>query len=584
MEKRHKAMHVATNRRAYKGKVYENHYLRRTYREDGKVKHETLGNLSHLPADVIEFIRARLSGEAAPWNGVDGFQILRSLPHGHVAAVLGVARTLGLEGLIASRQSRERDLVTAMVVMRVIAPASKLATARGLREETATTSLYTGLGLDDLTDEEIYAALDWLLQRQRRIQGKLAERHLEDGSLVLYDVSSSYYTGTHCPLAKRGYSRDGKRGFPQIVYGLICNAQGCPIAVEVFEGNTADSMTLAPQVERITERFGIKRVIIVGDRGMITQKRIDEELRDLEGLDWVTALRADSIRKLVESETIQLSVFDHRDLAEVSSPDYPGERLIVCCNPLLAERRSRKRIDMIEATEKRLDAIVAATTRTRQPLRGEKKIGERVGREIGRYKMRKHFTWTITHQSFSYQRNEKSIAEEAALDGLYVVRTSVPEETFSAEQAVSTYKSLSNVEQAFRSLKTVDLKVRPIYHRLENRVKAHVFLCMLAYYVEWHMRDKLAPILFDDEDAEYAQTLRASVVAPAQRSPRAKAKDTTKRTEEGLPVHSFRSLLEDLSTLVKNLVAAGDNADSFYLNTHPTPLQRKAFDLLGVTL
>ncbi|MBW2162451.1 MAG: IS1634 family transposase [Deltaproteobacteria bacterium] len=568
----------------YKDKVYENHYLRRTYREDGKVKHETLGNLSHLPGDVIEFIRARLSGEADPWSGSGGFQVLRSFPHGHVSAVLGAARSVGLENLIAARPSRERDLVTAMVVMRVLAPASKLATARSLREATATTSLPGELGLDEVTDEEMYTTLDWLLERQARIEDKLAERHLQDGSLVLYDVSSSYYTGTHCPLARRGHSRDGKKGFPQIVYGLLCDAQGCPVAIEVFEGNTGDPKTLAPQIEKITERFGIKHIILVGDRGMITKKRIDEELRDLEGLDWVTALRADSIRKLVESETIQLSVFDNQDLAEVRSPDYPGERLVVCHNPLLAEKRRRKRIDMIEATEKRLDAIVAATTRARRPLRGEDKIGERVGREIGRYKMRKHFTWTITDQSFSYQRNEERIAEEAALDGLYVVRTSVPEATFNAEQVVSTYKSLSNVERAFRSLKTVDLKIRPIYHRLEDRVRAHVFLCMLAYYVEWHMREKLAPILFDDEDAEYAETLRASAVAPAQRSPRAKHKDRTKRTEEGLPVHSFRSLLADLTTLAKNLVTIGNNGDTFCLNTHPTRLQRKAFDLLGVTL
>lgn len=423
MSTQHKAVHVATNKRVYKGRVYVNHYLRRTYREDGQVKHETLGNLSHLPADVIEFIRARLSGGADPWSSSSGLQILRSLPHGHIAAVLGVARTVGLEGLLASRESRERDLIAAMVVMRVIAPSSKLATARALHEETATTSLGGELGLDEVADEEMYAALDWLLERQRRIEDKLADRHLEDGSLVLYDVSSSYYTGTHCSLARRGHSRDGK----------------------------------------------------------------------------------------------------------------------------------------------------------------EDKIGERPGREIGRYKMRKHFTWTITGTSFSYQRNEESIAKEAALDGLYVVRTSVPEETFSPEQVVSTYKSLSNVERAFRSLKTVDLKIRPVYHRLDNRVRAHVFLCMLAYYVEWHMREKLAPILFDDEDADYAERLRESVVAPAQRSPRAKEKDNTKRTQDDLPVHSFRSLLQDLGTLVKNLVTVDGNANTFYVNTQPTELQRKAFDLLGVT-
>lgn len=576
-------MHVATTRRTYKGRVYESHLLRRTYREGGQVKHETLGNISHLPAHLIDVIRRSLRGEVIPWVEADRVEAVRSLPHGHIAAVLGTLRALGLDSLVASRASRERDLVTAMVVMRVVYPASKLATARALHEETATTSLGSELGLDEVADGEMYAALDWLLERQRRIEDKLADRHLQDGSLVLYDVSSSYYTGAHCSLARRGHSRDGKKDFPQIVYGLLCNAQGCPVAIQVFEGNTGDPKTLAPQIEKITERFGIQRVIIVGDRGMITQKRIDEELRDLEGVDWVTALRADSIRKLVESETIQLSVFDDQDLAEVRSPDYPGERLVVCRNPLLAEKRRRKRIDMIEATEKRLDTLVAATARARRPLRGEDKIGERLGREIGRYKMRKHFTWTITETSFSYQRNEESIAKEAALDGLYVVRTSVPGETFSPEQAVSTYKNLSNVERAFRSLKTVDLKIRPVYHRLDDRVRAHVFLCMLAYYVEWHMREKLAPILFDDEDADYAETLRDSVVAPAVRSPAAVNKDRTKRTEEGLPVHSFRGLLENLCTLVKDLMRIGDHDHTFHLKTTPTALQRKAFDLLGVS-
>ena len=582
MEKNNVACHVATNRRHYKGKVYENHYLRRTYREGDQVKHETLGNLSHLPADVIAFIRGRLRGELHPWSDSDELKILRTLPHGHVAAVLGTLRALGLESLIASRCSRERDLVTALLVMRVIQPCSKLATARAMREETATTSLCVDPRLEDVTDREIYDALDWLLARQQRIEDKLAQRHLQDGSLVLYDVSSSYYTGGHCDLARFGYSRDRKRGYPQIVYGLLCNGEGCPVAIEVFEGNTADPKTLGSQIEKLTKRFGLKRVILVGDRGLITQKRIDEELREVEGLDWVTALRAGSIRKLVDEGTIQLSLFDQQDLAEVSSPEYPHERLIVCRNPLLAEERARKRKDLLQATQKNLDAIAVATQRLRNPLRGQDNIGVRVGKVIGRHKMEKHFKCTITDEGFSYRRNQQKIAEEAALDGLYVIRTSVPKTTFSAQRVVGIYKNLSKVEQAFRSLKTVDLKIRPIYHWAEHRVRAHVFLCMLAYYVEWHMRQKLAPLLFDDEDAQYAETLRESVVAPAVRSPSAQQKDRTKRTADGLPVHSFRTLLADLATLAKNLVCTGNDAShTFHAITQSTPLQRKAFELLG---
>jgi len=584
MAKQGKSVHVATNRSHYKGHVYENHYLRRTYREGDKIKHETLGNLSHLPADVIEFIRGRLRGDIDPWAGTGGLKILRTLPHGHVAAVLGTLRAIGVDGLLASHACRERDLVTALLVTRVIEPRSKLATARALREETATTSLCVELGLEDLADREIYGALDWLLKRQRRIEDKLAERHLHDGSLVLYDVSSSYYTGTHCELAKFGHNRDGDNGCPQIVYGLLCNAEGCPVAIEVFEGNTADPKTLGPQIEKLIQRFGLKRVILVGDRGLITAKRIDEELRGVEGLDWVTALRADNIRKLVEHGIIQMSLFDERNLAEVSSPDYAGERLIVCRNPLLAEERARKRRELLQATEKDLEAILVATRRARRPLRGKENIGIRVGKVINRRKVGKHFDCQITDDGFSYRRNEHKITEEAALDGLYVIRTSVPKEIFSAEQVVGTYKTLSRVERAFRSLKTVDLKVRPIYHRAEDRVRAHVFLCMLAYYVEWHMRSKLAPILFDDEDTEYARTLRESIVDPAARSPRAKAKDRTKHTQDGLPVHSFRSLLEDLATLGKNLVAPDGTKDhAFYLLTQSTTPQRKALDLLGVS-
>lgn len=586
MAKRGGAVHVATTRRLYHEKVYESHLLRRTYREGDKVKHETLGNISHLPPDVIDFIRGRLSGQVEPWSGESGFEVLRSLPHGHVAAVLGAVRQTGLESVIASHRSRQRDLVVAMVVMRVLAPRSKLATARGLREETATTSLFVELGLDtqEPTDRELYEALDGLLERQRHIEGKLAARHLEDGSLVLYDVSSSFYTGRNCSLAEFGHNRDGKNGYPQIVYGLLCNAEGCPVAIEVFEGNSGDPKTLACQVEKVITRFGLKRVILVGDRGTITQKRIEEEFRGVSGLDWVTALRADSIHKLAEGGVIQLSLFDQQDLAEVRSPDYPGERLIVCRNPLLAEERARKREDLLLATEKDLDSIVAATARSSRPLRGEGRIGIRVGKVINKHKVGKHFDYEITPERFSFRRNPQRIAAEAILDGIYVIRTSVGKETLNPAQVVRAYKDLSKVEQAFRSLKTVDLKIRPIYHWLEDRVRAHVFLCMLAYYVEWHMRRKLAPILFDDDDREEAEALRESVVARATRSPRAKQKDRTKRTRDGLPVHSFRSLLDDLATLVKNRVrVAGKSPHQFYKVTQQTTLQRKAFELLGLS-
>jgi len=585
MAKRQGAVHVATTRRVYNGKVYESHLLRRSYREGSKVKHETLGNISHLPLDVIDFIRGRLRGDVGPWTGLEGMEILRTLPHGHVAAVLGTLRAIGLESVLSSRSSRERDLVVALLVMRVLEPESKLATVRALREETATTSLFIELGLDadPPTDREIYQALDWLLKRQRRIEGKLAARHLEDGSLVLYDVSSSYYTGTACGLAKHGHNRDGKNGYPQIVYGLLCDAEGCPVAIEVFQGNTSDPVTLGRQIEKLTKRFGLKRVIIVGDRGLITEKRIDEELRDVEGLDWVTALRADSIKKLAAQGIIQLSLFDEQDLAEVCSPDYPGERLIVCRNPLLAEERARKREELLQATERDLDKIVVATRRSHRPLRGQDKIGIRVGKVINHYKMEKHFEWAISDETFSYQRNVKGIAEEAALDGLYVIRTSVSQETLSAEQAVGVYKSLSRVEQAFRSLKTVDMKIRPIYHRLEDRVRAHVFLCMLAYYIEWHMRKKLAPILFDDEDREEAEKLRESIVAPAKRSPGAIEKTRTKQTEDGLPVLSFHSLLGHLATLAKNRVQiTGTTCHEFYTHTQQTSLQKRALQLLGI--
>jgi transposase len=583
MPKRDGAVHVATTRRVYKGKTYQTHLLRRTYREGDKVKHQTLRNLSHLPPDLIDVIRDRLRGE--PPRSGDRFEIIRTLPHGHVAAVLGTLQKIGLEETLGSRPSPERTLSVAMIVARVINARSKLATARALAEETAASSLALELGIESTTEDALYAAMDWLLEQQERIEKKLSKKHLEDGSLILYDSSSSYYTGTHCALAKFGHNRDGKNGFPQIVYGLLCNAEGCPVAVEVFEGNTADPKTLSVQIEKVRKRFHLKRVVFVGDRGMITTKRIKEELRKIEGLDWISALRSEAIKKLAEEKVIQLSLFDERDLVEISSPEYPGERLVVCRNPFLAEERAHKRQELLEATEKKLEVIAAATKRAKRPFRGKDKIGLRVGRVINRYKVGKHFILEITEESFSYQRNLEKITAEAALDGLYVIRTSVPKETLCAESTVRAYKDLSKVERAFRSLKTVDLKVRPIYHWDSDRVRAHVFLCMLAYYVEWHMRQKLAPILFDDEEKKLAEGLRDSVVKPAVRSETAQKKDFTKRTSDGQPVHSLRSLLDDLGTLAKNRVRApGTNACEFYLLTRPTELQARALDLLGVTV
>ena len=572
-------MHVATTKRTYHGKVYVSHLLRRSFREGGKVKHQTLGNLSHLPPDLIDTIRSRLAGETPPDPGP--WEIVRSLPHGHVAAVLGTLRQIGLESVLGSRPSRQRSLVMALIVMRLIAPQSKLATCRGLKEETATTSLALELGLGEIAEEELYQALDWLGSRQTPIETKLAKKHLPDGTLVLYDVSSSYYTGHHAELVQFGYNRDGKKRFPQIVYGLLCNAQGCPVAIEVFQGNTADPKTLSSQIEKLRTRFGVTRVVLVGNRGMITSKRIDESLRDVEGLDWITALRADNIQKLASQGLIQPSLFDERDLVEISSSDYPGERLVVCRNPLLADERARKREELLAATEKKLEAIAAATRRSRRPLRSKDQIAMRVGKVLNHYKVGKHFQLEIEEQKFTYRRDTARIAKEAALDGLYVIRTSVAETALSPENTVRAYKDLAKVERAFRTMKTIDLHVRPIYHWLDERIKAHVFLCMLSYYVEWHMRQRLAAVLFDDHDKESAEASRTSIVAPAPRSAAAKRKDFTKRTESDEPVHSFRSLLADLGTLCKNRVRLlSDPSAEFYLLTRPTPPQQHVLRLL----
>ena len=571
---------MATTRRTYKGRVYESHLLRRTYRQDGKVKHETLGNLSHLPPDLIVTIRKRLiTGQPQPSSE---FEIVRSLPHGHVMAVLGVLRQIGLDRILASRPCRERDLALAMIVARILLPASKLATGRALKAETCASSLNSELQLGDIDDRELYRAMDWLLKRQPKIEKRLAQRHLQDGSLVLYDVSGSYYTGRKSELVKFGYSRDGRTRFPQIVYGLICNAGGCPVAVEVFAGNTNDSKTLAAQVEKVRKRFGLRRVVIVGDRGLITSRQIDETLREEPGVDWITALRADNIKKLAGQGQIQMSLFDKQDLAEITSPDYPGERLIACRNPLLTEERRHHREELLAATEMRLEEVAAATRRSRNPLRGKDKIGLRVGRILNRHKVGKHFVLDIRDDGFEYRRDTENIEAEAALDGLYVIRTSVSREEFETEHVVGAYKSLSHVERAFRSLKTVDLKIRPIYHWLDDRIRGHVFLCMLAYHVEWHMRQRLAPLLFDDHERESAEKDRKSIVGKAPRSDAASRKDATKRAEDGLPTHSFRTLLADLGTLAKNRVRMNEAEAEFEIQTRPTEIQRRTLELLGL--
>ncbi len=557
--------------------------LREGWREGPRTRKRTLANLTDWPPAQIEALRAVLKGDYHGLAPAGGFSIERTRPHGHVAAVLGTLRRLKLDTLIAPTRGPEREAVLAMIVARVLEPRSKLATARELGAATLSSTLGELLELSDGDEEQLYRAMDWLLPRQGKLEQALAKRHLSDATLALYDVSSTYFEGHCCPLARYGYSRDGKRDKLQIAFGLLTNAEGCPVAVEVFEGNTADPTTLSSAIAKLRQQFALKRVVMVGDRGMITSARIRDEFDPAGGLDWITALRAPQILQLVQGGTLQLSLFDQRDLAEITDPAYPGERLIACRNPLMAEQRARKRNELLAATERQLNDIAAATRRTRNPLRGKARIALRVGSLLGRYKMRKHFRLTIEETSFACARDDASITREAALDGIYVVRTSVAATALASEEAVRAYKRLAQVERAFRSLKSVDLKVRPIHHRLEDRVRAHVLLCMLAYYVEWHMREALAPMLFDDDDPAAAEAARRSVVAPAQRSPRAQRKAATKLTDEGSPVHSFRTLLSDLATVAKNrILPTTKQPVTFDLITTPTRLQQHAFDLLGV--
>jgi len=555
--------------------------LRESYRQGGKVKNRTLANLSHWPEPKVDALARTLKGLPPKLDLSQAFEITRSLPHGHVAAVLGTARRLGVEELIDATPSRTRDLVTAMLVAQVIDPGSKLAVARGLRAETATSSLGRLLGVASCDEDDLYAAMDWVLERKEVIENALAARHLVNGTLVLYDVSSAAFEGRTCPLGAIGHPRDGVKGRLQIVYGLLCSPAGIPIAIEVFEGNTADPNTLAAQITKIKTRFGLSRVCLVGDRGMLTHARIRDEVRPGQ-LDWISALRAPQIKALVEEGALQLSLFDTQDLFEISSPEFPGERLVCCHNPALAEKRARKRQDLLAATEKELTPIAAATGRAKRALRGKDKIALRVGKVINHYKMAKHFTLTITDESFTFTRNTEAIAAEAALDGIYVLRTSLPEHTLGRDDVVLRYKNLADVERFFRTLNS-ELDVRPIRHRLADRVRAHMFLRMLSYYISWHMKAALAPILFVDNDKPAAAAKRANPVAAAQRSDQALTKAARKRTPEDTPVHSFTSLLADLATLCANQIQPADDMPAFTMPTSPTPLQRRAFELLDLS-
>ena len=554
--------------------------LRESYRLDGKVKKRTLANLSKWPDDLVEGLRTLLKGGVAVSSLKGVFEIVRAKPHGHVAATLGSLRQLGLERLLDRKPSRQRDLAVAMIAARILEPRSKLATARGLAGETANHTLAEELGVEEASAEDLYGAMDWLLERQPKIERGLARRHLEEGSLVLCDLTSVYLEGRKCTLARHGYSRDRKRGKLQIVFALLCNRDGCPVAVEVFEGNTADPAALSSQVKKLRDRFALDRVVVVGDRGLITNARIEEDLGP-SGLAWISALRAPAIRTLAEQGHLQLSLFDQRDMAEISVPElYPEERLIVCRNPLLAAERTRKRLELLDMTDRLLEDVEKATKRRNRPLRGSENIAVRADRAKRKYKVGKHYDIEIADDGFEWRRNQDRIDEEAALDGLYVIRTNVQEDELPADDAVRSYKSLSRVERAFRSLKSVDLKVRPVHHWLACRVRAHVLLCTLAYYVEWHMRKRLAPILFDDERTTDD---RDSPVEPARKSNAAKRKANSGRAADGLPLHSFQTLLADLATLTRNRVRmpGGDDPTANVL-VRPTPLQERAFSLLDV--
>jgi hypothetical protein len=574
MAKRGGRVHVATTRRHYKDKEYVTTLLRRSYREGGKVRNETLANLSHLPPDAIEALRAVLAGRTL----VDAdaqLQITRSLPHGHAAAVLGVLRDLDLERVLGRERCRERDLIVALVCQRLLAPGSKLSATRRFGQ----TTLADELGLGEVKEAELLAAMDWLAERQDRVEAALARRHLKAGTFVLYDLSSSYMEGRSCPLAKLGYSRDATKGKPQITYGLICSPEGRPVAVRVHEGNTQDQQTLPDAVAAVSEQFGIERVVFVGDRGMITSAHADTLKQ--QGVGFVSALKAPQIRALLDAGELQLSLFDQTDLAEIASERFPDERLVVCRNPAVAAERARKRSELLAATESELDTVKAMVESPRGSLRSADagRIGARAGRVINKYKMAKHFELKIADGHFAYQRKTTEIEAEAALDGLYVLRTTVPETDLGAPAVVRAYKQLKLAERAFRTLKDT-LEIRPIYHHLKDRVRAHVFLCMLAYYLSFELRARLTPLLFDDE-TPIAPT---DPVAPAQRSPAAKAKAGSARTRDGHPAHTLPDLLAELGTLCRNHLRIATSEHTFTQLTQPTPLQARALELLNIKL
>jgi transposase len=547
--------------------------LRESYRDGKKVRKRTIANLSALSDEQIAAIRAILAGQwLAPVGSL--FEIEASRAHGHIDASRVAMSRLGMTTLLSARPSRERDLVCAMIAARIVQPQTKLATTRWWH----TTTLAEDFGVGDATEDDLYAAMDWLLARQNRIQKKLAGRHLQTGSLVLYDLSSSYFEGSHCPLAKRGYSRDGKKGKLQVNYGLLTDRRGCPVAVSVHEGNTADPQTLMPEIDRLRNDFGLAQLILVGDRGMIAQKAIDT-LKEQNGIDWITALKSGAIRALIEQKHLQTGLFDERNLFEFTCPGYPGERLVACRNPQLAALRAHKREDLLAATENNLAKVCSMVEAGR--LQGRDKIGLRVGKVVNQYKVAKHFTLDIQLRSFAFARNAESIAAEAALDGIYVIRTSLPGQQMDAADCVRHYKSLANVERAFRTLKSVDLRIRPIHHRLADRVRAHIFLCMLAYYVEWHLREVWRELLFADSD-QAAKATR-DPVAPAKRSAAAQRKAVTRTLDDDTPAHSFATLMSELSTIVRNTCRA-PNAESdsrtFEVVTTPSAKQRRAFELI----
>ena len=573
MKQTSRGLHVVTTTRTYKGKTYRSHLLRRSYREGGKVKKQTLANLTRLGDEVVEVIRQTLRG-AALQPVEQTWEVIHSYHHGHVLAVLETMQRLQVDELLGSRACRERTLAKALIAARLLEPQSKLATWRSW----GSTTLPTLLGVEEATEYDLYAALDWLGQRQSRIEKRLAQRHLTVGGLVLYDLSSSYLEGQQCPLGAYGYNRDGKRGKLQITYGLLTTRDGCPVSVSVFEGNTADASTLLPQVQRLRQRFGIERLVIVGDRGLIAQVQI-EQLKTLSGVDWITALRSGALRRLLDEAIVTGDQFEGRPIFELCHPDFPGERLVACYNPAMAQHRAAKRQALLEATEEALAAIQQQVKAGR--LRGQSAIGLRVGKLIHRYKMAKHFVLTISEDSFAFARQEAQIHPEAALDGIYVIRTNLTGEAMTAAEAVRSYKQLSRVEQAFRALKTIDLHVRPIFHRLTHRVKAHVFLCLLAYYIQWHLVAAWRPLLFHDED--HAAKATRDPVAPARRSDAARQKAQAKRLPDGSPVHSFRTLLIHLSTIVRNVcrpASTAHTAVTFTLDTQPDATQQRAYELL----